>query len=358
MGYYRQQKAYVPVATRRKQAEKVAAKAAQSGEPFSPIKPFGGAMTKTFWGKAWCANLEIYSDYANRLPRGRSYVKNGSVLDLQIKPGEVYAKVAGSQLYQVTIRINQVPQAQWQALGKDCVGAIDSLVELLQGKLSTAVMQRLCEPKTGLFPPPKEIAMQCSCPDWATLCKHVAAVLYGVGVRLDQQPELLFALRKVDAQDLLGQAGAGLGQQTGFSGSARVLDDALLGDVFGLEMDGVPEVDVKAVGGAVGKTAKVAAVGKSAKAKAKAPAKTAKVVAAGKAAVKTAVKTVVKTAGAGKTAGKRGVKSVAAVKKAVLVKPVAGKKAVVKLPADKTAQSAAGKTAKKAVTRKKAIAKG
>ena len=302
-------------------------------------------MTKTFWGKAWCANLEIYSDYANRLPRGRSYVKNGSVLDLQIKPGEVYAKVAGSQLYQVTIRINQVPQAQWQALGKDCVGAIDSLVELLQGKLSTAVMQRLCEPKTGLFPPPKEIAMQCSCPDWATLCKHVAAVLYGVGVRLDQQPELLFALRKVDAQDLLGQAGAGLGQQTGFSGSARVLDDALLGDVFGLEMDGVPGVDVKAVGEAVGETAKVVAVGKSAKAKA--PAKTAKVVAAGKA----AVKTVVKTAGAGKTAGKRGVKSVAAVKKAVLVKPVA------KLPAAKT-KSAAGKTAKKAVTRKKAIAKG
>ena len=347
MGYYRKWQPYSRVAPRREQIEKLGTEARQSGNSLSPIAAFHGAMTKTFWGKAWCANLEIYSDYANRLPRGRSYVKNGSVLDLQIKPGEVYAKVAGSQLYQVTIRINQVPQAQWQALGKDCVGAIDSLVELLQGKLSTAVMQRLCEPKTGLFPPPKEIAMQCSCPDWATLCKHVAAVLYGVGVRLDQQPELLFALRKVDAQDLLGQAGAGLGQQTGFSGSARVLDDALLGDVFGLEMDGVPEVDVKAVGGAVGETAKVAAVGKSAKAKAKAPAKTAKVVAAGKA----AVKTVVNTAGAGKTAGKRGVKSVAAVKKAVLVKPVA------KLPAAKT-KSAAGKTAKKAVTRKKAIAKG
>ena len=313
MGYYRRWPAYVPVATRRKQAEKVAAKAVQSGDPLAPIAAFRGAMTKTFWGKAWCANLEIYSDFANRLPRGRSYVKNGSVIDLQIKPGEIHAKVAGSQLYQVTIRINPVSQAQWKAIGKDCIGSIDSLVELLQGKLSTAVMQRLCEPKTGLFPSAKEIGMNCSCPDWATMCKHVAAVLYGVGVRLDQQPELLFALRKVDAKDLLGQAGVGLGQQQSQPGSAKVLDDALLGDVFGIEMDEVPGVEQKATGRGAGKTAKVTA--------------------------------------AGKTAVKRGGKTVAAVKKAASAKPVA------KLPADKT-KAAAGKTAKKAVTRKKASTKG
>jgi len=209
MGYFGW-KPYVPVAKRRKQAEKVAAKMQKKGATLTPVIGGRGSIAKTFWGKAWCENLERYSDYENRLPRGRTYVRNGSVIDLKISEGAIQAQVMGSSLYKVEVKVAAVPGSQWQAIGADCAGSIDTLVELLQGKLSKAVMERICTPKTGLFPAPKEISFTCSCPDWASMCKHVAAVLYGIGARLDNQPDLLFSLRRVDAKDLVAQAGAGL----------------------------------------------------------------------------------------------------------------------------------------------------
>ena len=135
-------------------------------------------------------------------------MRNGSVVDLQIAPGSVTALVSGSAMYEVKMTVGPVPRARWSAICKDCSGAIDSLVELLQGRFSKGVMTRLCEEKTGLFPSPKDIAFSCSCPDWASMCKHVAAVLYGIGARLDHQPELLFTLRNVDQQDLIANAGS------------------------------------------------------------------------------------------------------------------------------------------------------
>ena len=236
MGYYGW-KPYVPVAARRAQAAKAAAKAAKAGAKYEPVAASRGAIAKTFWGKAWCDNLEQYSDYDNRLPRGRTYVRNGSVLDLKITEGKVAALVMGSSLYKVSVNVAAVPATQWQAVCAGCAGSIDSLVELLQGRLSKAVMERICTPKTGLFPAPKEIDFNCSCPDWATMCKHVAAVLYGIGARLDEQPELLFSLRRVHANDLVAQAGAGLKKTAKTPTTGKVLDDALLADVFGIEMD-------------------------------------------------------------------------------------------------------------------------
>jgi uncharacterized Zn finger protein len=236
MSYYGW-KPYVSVAARRHKAEKAAAKARKAGADLAPIEPCRGAIAKTFWGKAWCDNLECYSDYANRLPRGRTYVRNGSVIDLKIAEGEVQARVMGSSLYTVAVKVTAVPVRQWQAIGTDCAGSIDSLVELLQGRLSAAVMQRICTPRTGLFPTPKEISFSCSCPDWASMCKHVAAVLYGVGARLDQKPELLFSLRRVDAKDLVSKAGAGLLKSRKGLAVGKVLDNSMLADVFGIEMD-------------------------------------------------------------------------------------------------------------------------
>lgn len=237
MGYYDGWAPYVSVAERRKKAEKAAAKARKSGVILSPIEPYRGAIAKTFWGKSWCDNLEAYSDYANRMPRGRTYVRNGSVIDLNVTEGEVRAQVMGSSLYKITIKITAVTKTAWQTISKDCAGSIDSLVELLQGKLSTAVMQRICTPNTGLFPAPKEIKLNCTCPDSASMCKHIAAVLYGVGARLDQQPELLFNLRGVDPKDLVSQASAGLPKSKTGVATGKVLDDAMLADVFGLDMD-------------------------------------------------------------------------------------------------------------------------
>jgi uncharacterized Zn finger protein len=236
MGYY-SWAPYVSVAERRMKAVKAATKARKSGATLAPIAPYRGAVAKTFWGKAWCDNLEAYSDYSNRMPRGRTYVRNGSVIDLAISEGSVSALVMGSSLYKVAVKVQPVQVPQWQAIGKDCSGSIDSLVELLQGKLSTAVMQRICTPRTGLFPAPKEISFSCSCPDSASMCKHIAAVLYGVGARLDQKPELLFSLRKVNAKDLVSQAGAGLPTSKRGPSSGKVLDDFNLSDVFGIEMD-------------------------------------------------------------------------------------------------------------------------
>ena len=242
-------KPYVSAAERRKKAERAIARSrSKAGQAFAPVPASRGAIARTFWGKAWCSNLEHYSDFANRLPRGRTYLRNGSVIDLNIAAGAVTAQVMGSSLYQVTINIAEVPKAHWRALGSECAGSIDSLVELLQGRLSEGVMERICRPHSGLFPSPKEIAFNCSCPDWAAMCKHVAAVFYGVGARLDQQPELLFALRKVDAKDLVARAGAGIALAQKAPAAGKVLDPSSLGDIFGIEMaaEVVPDVPATA----------------------------------------------------------------------------------------------------------------
>ncbi|MCC6868058.1 MAG: SWIM zinc finger family protein, partial [Burkholderiales bacterium] len=189
-------KPYVPVAARRKKAASAAAGAKKAGKALSPIAPSRGAIARTFWGKAWCDNLERYSDFSNRLPRGRTYLRSGSVIDLAIDAGEVRAQVVGSRLYRVEVHVAAVGEKPWKAIAADCAGSIDSMIELLRGTFSNAVMQRLCRQGDGMFPAPKEIEFTCSCPDWASMCKHVAAVLYGVGARLDQQPELLFRLRR------------------------------------------------------------------------------------------------------------------------------------------------------------------
>lgn len=229
-------KPYVPVAQRRTQAKEAVAKAKKAGQDMQPVRIEGRAIARTFWGKAWCDNLEAYSDFENRLPRGRTYVRNGSVIDLRIEPGKIKARVAGSSLYAIEIGIAALSEAHWKSLAKECTGSIASLVELLQGKLSKAVMERICQPKTGLFPAPKDIQLGCSCPDWATMCKHVAAVLYGVGARLDEQPELLFTLRQVDANDLVTQAVELPVQVKKAPHRAKVLDENELADVFGIEM--------------------------------------------------------------------------------------------------------------------------
>jgi uncharacterized Zn finger protein len=227
---------YVPVAERRRQAERKLAKLKKKGEVTAPVTIDGRVIAKSFWGKSWCANLERYSDYENRLPRGRTYVRNGSVLDLRIAKGEVAAMVAGSNLYKVKVTIAPVKASRWQAICRDCAGTIDSLVELLQGRLAKGVMDRVCREGDGLFPAPAEIKLSCSCPDWADMCKHVAAVLYGVGARLDRTPQLLFVLRGVDENELLAGAGPDVSLSRSAGSKAKVLDDTNMAALFGLEM--------------------------------------------------------------------------------------------------------------------------
>ena len=192
-------------------------------------------ITSTFWGTAWCQNLERYSDFANRLPRGRTYVRNGSVVDLAIARGKVHAYVAGSELYTVEIEIAPMAKARWRKVVGRCTGRIGSLVGLLRGELSADVLAVLSDARDGLFPEPKEISLDCSCPDWAGVCKHVAAVLYGVGTRLDEKPELFFVLRQVDQTELLSAATSGVVSRSPAGGAKRVAADKLA-DVFGIDI--------------------------------------------------------------------------------------------------------------------------
>ncbi len=227
---------YVSVAEKRRKAERELAKLGKRGRSVAPVTIEGRAIAKTFWGKSWCTNLERYSDYASRVPRGRTYVRNGSVLDLKIARGEVAAMVAGSSLYNIKIAIAPVNAARWKAICRDCAGGIDSLVELLQGRLAKGIMDRVCREGDGLFPSPEEIKLSCSCPDWADMCKHVAAALYGVGARLDEKPELLFVLRGVDENELLADVGRDLVGTGAAPSTAKLLGDSDVAALFGLEM--------------------------------------------------------------------------------------------------------------------------
>jgi len=227
---------YVPVVQRRRQAQQELKKLKKKGQSVAPVTIEGRTIARSFWGKSWCDNLERYSDFANRLPRGRTYVRNGSVVDLQIAKGEVVAFVAGSELYKIKIGIAPVKPSRWKSICQDCAGSIDSLVELLQGRLAKGVMDRVCREGDGLFPSPDEIKLSCSCPDWADMCKHVAAALYGVGARLDHNPQLLFVLRGVDEGDLLAGSGEGMSLSKAAPSAANVLDDSDVAALFGLEM--------------------------------------------------------------------------------------------------------------------------
>lgn len=237
-------KPYIPVAERRRKADKKVAALMKKGEAIEPVKAATprGKIAASYWGHAWCDHLESYSDFTNRLPRGRAYLRNGSVLHLGIEPGKIHALVMGSSLYQQTVRIDPLPKAKWEALKKRCQGKIGSLVELLQGKLSGEIMAIVTDRNGGLFPSPREIKMDCNCPDWAGLCKHLAAVLYGVGARLDDAPELLFKLRGVDHTELIQTDTASL-VEAGGKGGRRRLAPAALGDVFGIDMDDEEEAD-------------------------------------------------------------------------------------------------------------------
>lgn len=228
---------YVPVAQRREKAAREMKKLEKKGQKISPVVIEGRMIARNFWGKAWCENLERYSDYENRLPRGRTYVRNGSVVDLQIERGTVRAMVSGSEIYKVRIEIGTVEPKSWKGICGDCRGSVASLVELLQGKLSKNVMERVCRQGDGLFPTPTEIKMACSCPDGARMCKHVAAVMYGAGARLDHAPDLLFTLRGVDRADMIADVGANLPMTQAANASERVLADDDVAALFGIEME-------------------------------------------------------------------------------------------------------------------------
>jgi uncharacterized Zn finger protein len=233
---------YVSVAQKKINAEKLTAKLTKKGEKLSPVSLTGTKLAATFWGKSWNANLEQYRDYESRLPRGRSYLRHGAVIDLKVKDCQIEALVSGSSLYKIGIKVKPLKDDRWKALKKDCSGKITSLIGLLQGKLPAPVMAAVTREKAGLFPEPADITFHCSCPDSAGICKHIAAVIYGVGARLDHQPELLFLLRGVNHLELISEAGDAVAAKSDSAADAVAFDD--ISGIFGIELDENPSSPV------------------------------------------------------------------------------------------------------------------
>ena len=227
---------YVPVGTRRATAAKKMQQLKKKGHAIQPIEIQGRTIARTFWGKAWCDHMESFCDHDNRLPRGRTYVRNGSVCHLEINEGIVQAMVSGSSIYNITIAIKPLVREKWHTIKSTCMGKISSLLDLLSGKLSTGVMDVVCHPDGGLFPLSHDFKLSCDCPDYATMCKHVAAVLYGVGSRLDADPAQLFKLRGVNFEELIDVNQAVLDVTSTQSGRRKRLDDAAFTDLFNFEM--------------------------------------------------------------------------------------------------------------------------
>ncbi len=251
---------YVSVAEKRQRAERAAQRLAKSGRKLQPIEVAGREICHTWWGLSWCRNLEFFADFANRLPRGRTYVRSGAVLDLQIEPGRVHGLVQGSELYEVEIKIRPLPAERKRELCDRCAADIGSTIDLLSGKLDRNIMNILAEPKRGLFPEPREIEFDCSCPDIAEVCKHVAAVLYGIGVRFDASPELFFTLRGIDPAEFAAAATTGLSAPEPLPRTDDTLAGASrqeLGAVFGIEF--TPETADAGRPGGSGKSARAIA---------------------------------------------------------------------------------------------------
>ncbi|MEX0775711.1 MAG: SWIM zinc finger family protein [Phycisphaeraceae bacterium] len=225
---------YVPVAQRRVNALREMGKLRKQGQSIEPVALAGRAIARSFWGKGWCDHLESFSDFSNRLPRGRTYVRNGSVCHLAIRPGGLEAFVSGSELYTVKVHIDKLMPDAWRAIKLRCAGQVGSMLELLQGRLSDQVMTVVTDRAAGLFPQPGQIKLDCSCPDWASMCKHVAAVLYGVGSRLDNRPDLLFTLRGVDPQELIATE---LALPSARHAAVQTLADDQLSEIFDIELD-------------------------------------------------------------------------------------------------------------------------
>ncbi len=249
MGYWNYTP-YVSVGEKKAKAARKLAQLKKKNPGIQPVCIEGRAIARTWWGKSWNANLERYADYSNRIGRGRSYVCNGMVLDLQIAPGQVSALVQGTKAnpYKVSITIAGIKPARWQRIKAACQGRFDVLPELLEGRFPKALGDIFMARGEGLFPAPEEIDFSCSCPDWASMCKHVAAALYGIGARLDQNPMLFFALRHVDVNELVTRAVKDKTRKLldkAEKKSARVIQDANLGDMFGINLDEPPPFEKK-----------------------------------------------------------------------------------------------------------------
>ncbi len=164
-----------------------------------------GQFGKTWWASRWIAALERLVDSA-RLARGKSYARGGQVLNLDIQPGRVEARVQGSRPspYKVRIEIQPLSEGDWERVADAMAEQALFAAKLLAGEMPPNIEEAFAAAKVSLFPASrKDLTTDCSCPDWANPCKHIAAVYYLLGEQFDADPFLLFRLRGKGKDELM-----------------------------------------------------------------------------------------------------------------------------------------------------------
>lgn len=236
---------YISKAEKIERAEKVKIKLMKKkGVILEPIALESQVIARTWWGKSWNNNLERYADFQYRLGRGRSYVRCGSVIDLKIIANEINALVMGSDSspYTIKVKIDKLDNKSQSSLMEKSRTSLDSMHSLLAGEFPMDLKDEFFKQGTGIFPTPKELHFNCSCPDVAKMCKHVAAAMYGVSARLDQKPELFFLLRGVNIDDFVNtliekEREKILTRAKTKSSRSIVADTDEISELFGIDVD-------------------------------------------------------------------------------------------------------------------------
>jgi uncharacterized Zn finger protein len=156
-----------------------------------------GAIGETWWSKRWVDVLESFG-MGTRLIRGRSYARQGQVLSIEIMAGQVKAQVQGSspQPYKVKIQLKPLSDEDWDEVTDVMAEQALFAAKLLAGEMPRNIEEAFAEVSLTLFPASEaDLRTNCSCPDWANPCKHIAAVYYILAERFDQDPFLIFKLR-------------------------------------------------------------------------------------------------------------------------------------------------------------------
>jgi uncharacterized Zn finger protein len=230
---------YVTFLSKNKMAKVEIEALKKQGIILNPVIITDSKIAHSWWAVSWNKNLESYADYKSRIARGRNYLKNDAVLDLKIEKGLVQALVQGSSRkpYKIEVKIDPLSPAKWEKLLAVCANQIGSLSDLVEGRFPKTLENLFMIKGEGLFPSNREIRFSCSCPDAAYMCKHVAAVLYGIGARFDEDPLLFFKLRDLDFEALLSKSIEQKMQnllKNADKKSDRVIEDEAIFDLFGI----------------------------------------------------------------------------------------------------------------------------
>ena len=173
---------------------------------YGEVKIDGKVISSSWWGQMWCRNIENYSNIRNRLERGRTYIRQNTVKSLSISNNCAESQVQGhsKEPYRVIINIKTIEKSKYDNILNKCENSVDNLESLMTGSFPKEYQQFFTDEEYGLFPKSNEIDYNCTCLDYEKnmhMCKHIAATMYAIGNKLDNDPLIFFKLRGIDISE-------------------------------------------------------------------------------------------------------------------------------------------------------------